>query len=108
MKMRIIGKNRNHRQVKMVSGPGCARPNFRMTKNFARAFYFLIAFVVVVLDRWTKHLVAQRIRLYSHVQVIPGFFQLTHTENTGAAFSLFANSTVPWKTGMLIAFSGIA
>src|SRR5208282_1069633 len=77
-------------------------------KNFARAFYFLIAFVVVVLDRWTKHLVAQRIRLYSHVQVIPGFFQLTHTENTGAAFSLFANSTVPWKTGMLIAFSCVA
>jgi signal peptidase II len=82
--------------------------NLEMTKNSARAVYLLIALVVVLLDRWTKHVVAQRIRLYSHIQIIPGFFQLTHTENTGAAFSLFADSTAPWKTGLLIAFSGIA
>jgi signal peptidase II len=79
-----------------------------MTKNSARTFYLLIALAVLLLDRWTKHVVAQRIRLYAHIQVIPGFFQLTHTENTGAAFSLFANSTLPWKTGLLIAFSVIA
>jgi signal peptidase II len=79
-----------------------------MTKNSARAFYLLIALAIVVLDRWTKHLVAQRIPLYRHIQIIPGFFSLTHTENTGAAFSLFADSTGPWKTGLLITFSGIA
>jgi|SRR5271163_4830690 len=79
-----------------------------MTKTSARAFYILIAFVVVVLDRWTKHAVAQRVRLYSHIQIIPGFFQITHTENTGAAFSLFASSNAPWRTALLIAFSGIA
>jgi len=79
-----------------------------MTNNSARAVYVLIALVVVVLDRWTKHVVAQRISLYSHIQIIPGFFRLTHTENTGAAFSLFADSTAPWKTGLLIAFSVVA
>jgi signal peptidase II len=79
-----------------------------MTKNSARAVYLLIVVVVVVLDRWTKHLVALRIRLYANIQVIPGFFRLTHTENTGAAFSLFADSTAPWKTGLLIGFSVIA
>jgi signal peptidase II len=79
-----------------------------MTKNSARILYFLIALIVVLLDRWSKHIVAQRIALYSHIQIIPGFFQLTHTENTGAAFSLFADSPAPWKTAMLIAFSGIA
>jgi signal peptidase II len=79
-----------------------------MTKNSARAFYVLIALIVVVLDRWSKHVVARRIPLYSHIQVIPGFFQLTHTENTGAAFSLFADSNAHWKTAMLIAFSVIA
>jgi signal peptidase II len=79
-----------------------------MTKNSARTLYILIALVVVLLDRWTKRLVAQRISLYTHIQVIPGFFRLTHTENTGAAFSLFADSAAPWKTGLLIAFSGIA
>ena len=79
-----------------------------MTKTSARAVYLLIVVVVVVLDRWTKHLVALRIRLYANIQVIPGFFRLTHTENTGAAFSLFADSTAPWKTGLLIGFSVIA
>jgi signal peptidase II len=79
-----------------------------MTKNSARLFYLLIVLIVVALDRWTKHLVAQHIRLYAHLQVIPGFFRLTHTENTGAAFSLFADSPAPWKTGLLIAFSVIA
>jgi signal peptidase II len=79
-----------------------------MTKNSARAVYLLIALIVIVLDRWTKHLVAQRIALYSHIQIIPGFFRITHTENTGAAFSLFADSASPWRTGLLIAFSVIA
>jgi len=79
-----------------------------MTKNSARAFYLLIALVVVLLDRWTKHIVAKRISLYSHIPVIPGFFSLTHTENTGAAFSLFADSNAHWKTAMLIVFSAIA
>jgi len=62
-----------------------------MTKNYARTIYLLIALIVVLLDRWSKHVVAQRISLYSHIQIIPGFFRLTHTENTGAAFSLFAD-----------------
>jgi signal peptidase II len=79
-----------------------------MTKNVARTVYLLIALIVVLLDRWTKHIVARRIALYQHLQVIPGFFRLTHTENTGAAFSLFADSTAPWKTAVLIAFSVVA
>src|ERR1700722_10627397 len=79
-----------------------------MTKNSARMMHLLIALIVVVLDRWTKHVVAQRIPLYSHIQMIPGFFRLTHTENTGAAFSLFADSTRPWRTVLLIGFSVIA
>jgi signal peptidase II len=79
-----------------------------MTKTVARTVYLLIALIVVLLDRWTKYIVARRIVLYSHIQVIPGFFRITHTENTGAAFSLFADSNAPWKTDMLIAFSVLA
>jgi signal peptidase II len=79
-----------------------------MTRNFARVTYFSIALAVVLLDRWSKYVVAHRIRLYAHIQVIPGFFRLTHTENTGAAFSLFADSPSPWKTAMLIGFSAVA
>jgi signal peptidase II len=79
-----------------------------MTKTSARAFHFSVALLVVLLDRWTKGLVAARIAMYRHIQVIPGFFRLTHTENTGAAFSLFADSPSHWKTALLIGFSVVA
>jgi signal peptidase II len=79
-----------------------------MTRNSARILYLAIALMVFLLDRWTKNLAARRIALYQHIQIIPGFLRLTHTENTGAAFSLFADSISPWKTWLLIAFSVIA
>ena len=79
-----------------------------MSITRARAIHSLLAVFVVLLDRWTKHLVAARIAMYSHIQVIPGFFRITHTENTGAAFSLFADSPSHWKTVMLIGFSLVA
>lgn len=77
--------------------------------NVARVVHFLLAVLVVLADRWTKRLVAARIALYSRgIQIIPGFFRITHTENTGAAFSLFADSPSHWKTSALIAFSVVA
>jgi signal peptidase II len=79
-----------------------------MTTNSARATHILLAMLVVLVDRCTKRLVAARIAMYTHIQIIPGFFRLTHTENTGAAFSLFADSPSHWKTVLLIGFSLIA
>lgn len=77
--------------------------------NRARALHLLLAVLVVLADRWTKHLVAARIPIYNRgIQIIPGFFRITHTENTGAAFSLFADSPSHWKTSALIAFSVVA
>ena len=77
----------------------------RMSISRTRIIHFSLALFVVLLDRWTKRLVAAHIAMYTHIQIIPGFFRLTHTENTGAAFSLFADSPSHWKTAMLIGFS---
>jgi len=79
-----------------------------MTNRSARALHFPLALLVVLLDRWTKRLVAARIAMYAHVQIIPEFFRITHTENTGAAFSLFADSPSHWKSVLLIGFSILA
>lgn len=79
-----------------------------MSNSRARTAHFLLALLVIFLDRWTKRLVAANISMYSHIQIIPGFFRLTHTENTGAAFSLFADSPAHWKTALLIGFSTVA
>src|SRR6202162_1322709 len=79
-----------------------------MSSYPARTVHFALALLIVLLDRWTKRLVAARIAMYSHIQIIPGFFRITHTENTGAAFSLFADSPSHWKTVLLIGFSFVA
>jgi signal peptidase II len=79
-----------------------------MSSYRVRSAHFFVAILIVLLDRWTKRLVAAHIAMYSHIQIIPGFFRLTHTENTGAAFSLFADSPSHWKISLLIGFSVIA
>jgi signal peptidase II len=73
-----------------------------------RRFHFLIALSVVLLDRVTKWLVAKNISLHDGRQVIPGFFRITHVENRGAAFGLFADSPSQWKIAMLVLFSIVA
>ncbi len=73
-----------------------------------RKYFFLIAFSVIVLDRLTKWAVAAYIPLHESLPVIPGLFHITHVENRGAAFGLFADSTFPWKIGALVGFSLIA
>ncbi len=73
-----------------------------------RKYHFMIAFLVVALDRLTKWMVAKDISLHDSIQIIPGFFRLTHVENRGAAFGLFADSPTQWKIAMLVSFSLIA
>jgi signal peptidase II len=73
-----------------------------------RKLHFLIALFVIVLDRVAKLMVEHKIPLHDGIQIIPGFFRLTHLENRGAAFGLFADSPSPWKIGALVLFSVIA
>ncbi len=73
-----------------------------------RKYHFLIAALVLVLDRCTKWIIAHRLSLHDSIQVIPGFFRIVHAENPGAAFGIFADSPAPWKIAMLILFSVIA
>ncbi len=60
---------------------------------------------VVALDRISKHLIERHIPLDESLDVIPGFFRLTHLQNPGGAFSMFAGSSAPWRTPALILFA---
>ena len=73
-----------------------------------RKYHFLIALLVVALDRITKRTIAHRLSLHDSITVIPGFFRIIHAENPGAAFGIFADSPAEWKTALLIGFSIIA
>jgi signal peptidase II len=76
--------------------------------HIMRRFHLVIALLVVCLDRATKWMVAKDISLHDSIPVIPGFFRLTHVENRGAAFGLFADSPEQWKIAMLVLFSIVA
>ena len=73
-----------------------------------RRVHFLIALGVVLLDRATKWEIARNLALHENIQVIPDFFRITHVENRGAAFGLFADSPSEWKIAVLVLFSIIA
>ena len=75
----------------------------------ARPWLLLISLLVIMLDRVTKSIVAKKIEMGSAVVVIPRVFRITHVLNTGAAFSMFAESTSPMAVRVgLIVFSIIA
>jgi len=73
-----------------------------------RKYHLLIALLVLLLDRTTKRMIARDIPLHDRRELISGFFYLTHLENRGAAFSLFADSPSEWKIALLVLFSIVA
>jgi signal peptidase II len=66
---------------------------------------FLIAAVVVLLDRVSKAAIKAHIGAYDTITIIPGLFNIVHTENPGIAFGMLANATGPWRDVLLIGFS---
>jgi signal peptidase II len=58
--------------------------------------------MIIVLDQVTKLLVLHFLPLFSAVKVIPGFFNLVHVRNTGAAFSFLAGEPTVWRQGLFI------
>lgn len=54
--------------------------------------YLLLSLAVLVLDQWTKWLVDLHLPEYTVRPLVPGFLNLTHVENTGVAFGLFAGA----------------
>jgi signal peptidase II len=54
--------------------------------------------IILALDQYTKYIVEKYIRLHEIIQVIPGFFNLTHVRNPGAAFSILADAPAMFRT----------
>jgi signal peptidase II len=61
--------------------------------------------VVLVIDQLTKYIIETRVRLYEVITVIPGFFNITHVRNKGAAFSLFAGAPGAFRSVFFISVS---
>jgi signal peptidase II len=64
-----------------------------------------IAAAVFALDRATKVWIERTVEQWQSYTVIPGFFDIVHAKNPGAAFGMFAESTHELRTVLLIAVS---
>ena len=74
-----------------------------------RIVMFIISAAVVLIDRITKHIVVHQLPNGQAHTVIPGIFRITDVHNTGAAFSMFAETASPATVrNILIAFSVFA
>lgn len=49
----------------------------------------IIVSLCVLMDQISKMYIVNHVGLYEKIQVIPGFFDITYLENTGAGFSIF-------------------
>lgn len=76
-----------------------------MMRRFANGRWLWLALAVVVADQITKRAVAQALAPGGLVVVIPGLFNLVHTNNRGVAFGILADAHSAWVSALLILFS---
>jgi signal peptidase II len=63
---------------------------------------------IVVVDQITKSIVKSQIPLYAKHVVIPNLLDVTHVQNSGAAFGLLNAAEFPYKSGVMIGIATLA
>jgi signal peptidase II len=69
---------------------------------------YSISAIVFAIDRLTKSFIEAHVSPFDVHSVIPGFFDIVHSQNRGVAFGLMNDSTSAWRTVVLIVFSAAA
>jgi signal peptidase II len=71
-------------------------------------FFFIVSAIVIMADQITKFLVIEFIPLNTSETVLPGFLNLVHVRNSGAAFGVFADRGNLTSRAILSAISFLA
>lgn len=71
----------------------------------SRWMSFGLALFVFVLDRLTKWYIETHVSALDTFPIIPGFFNIVHTQNRGAAFGIFNEGHGSVRTILLVAVS---
>ena len=79
-----------------------------MSQSASRVLMYGLAAAVFAVDRLTKWIIETRVSAFDSHIVIPGFFEIVYSQNRGAAFGLFAETSFAWRTLLLIGFSMVA
>jgi signal peptidase II len=75
---------------------------------FARPFELGAMALIIILDQITKAMVRATLPLGDSRTIIPGFLDLAHVQNTGAAFGLLNNVDFAFKPIVMVAIAGLA
>ena len=63
---------------------------------------------IIIVDQFTKFVVRTTLPLYAKKVIIPDFLDVTHVQNTGAAFGLLNAADFPYKPAVMIGIAAIA
>ncbi len=78
-------------------------------RPYAKPIELIIIAAVVIVDQLTKEIVRRTLPLHGEpAQLIPGFLDLTHVQNTGAAFGLLNAADFPYKAAVMIGIACMA
>jgi len=69
---------------------------------------FALAVLVAAADQLTKVLVTVYIPQYRPLPVVPGFFDLVHIHNRGAAFGFLNRSDIEWQFWLFLGATALA
>ena len=64
--------------------------------------------IVLVLDQITKYVIQTHVRINDSITVIPGFFNITHVRNKGAAFGILSTLPEFWRSAFFITVTLVA
>ena len=63
-----------------------------------RLIEFVLPMLIVAVDQATKAMVRASVPVHDSVTVVPGFLDITHALNSGAAFGILNGADFPFKT----------
>jgi signal peptidase II len=90
--------------------PAMAEVGGRPPRNW-RSFAMLVGLItipLIALDQLSKIYISTHMSMWESIPIIPNWFDITYTQNPGAAFSMFANFPPIFRTVFLFALSAIA
>lgn len=67
------------------------------------SFTYGLAGLIVLLDQAAKAVVRSQLPLHESVSVIPGLLDITHVQNSGAAFGILNATDFPFKPAIMLA-----
>jgi signal peptidase II len=100
--------DRRMNDVSQHAPPPAQPASVTAPRTYARPIEIATILSVIGVDQLTKAIVRSALPLHDSLDLIPGVLDLTHVQNTGAAFGLLNAVDFPYKPLVMIGIAAIA